>query len=429
VGPFTRGPPRRRRTLDDLAHRTARDVDQLAQVVVADRQRGHEHHDVVERAGEDAELAHAPAHLEAGALEALDRVHLDAGHGADAADLAHAVVRGERLQPGAHQLADARGVRHRAALVHEREVRVRDRAAQRVGGVGVPVEERLGLARCAEERLVDLVGGEHRRERQVAGGDSLAAGEQVGAHVDVVDGPHAAGAAHAGGDLVDHHERAELVAQRAHALQERAVVREQTAGGLHEGLDDDRADLLALVLHDPAQLGQDLGRALGARLARCHQAGRRDGDGVEQDRPVGRVEEVDAADADRAERVAVVALGDVRVAGTLLPALRGGLERHLDRGLDGRRAVAREEHLGQVRRGARDQALGQLDARFVGAAEERRVVEPAQLVAHGLVELGDGVTVHVDPERGVAVEVAAAVDVPQVHALGPGRPPANGRAG
>ena len=94
--------------------------------------------------------------------------------------------------------------------------------------------------------------------------------------------------------------------------------------------------------------------------------------GLEQQRAEGRVEEVDAADRDRADRVAVVGVleADERApAHVLAAALLPVLERHLQRDLDRGRAGVRVEDPVQPRRGELDQARGQLGGAGVG---ERR---------------------------------------------------------
>ena len=58
------------------------------------------------------------------------------------------------------------------------EARERHRARQRIGRVGVAVEERLGAV-VAEERLVDRVGDGGRAQRQVAGGQRLRQADDV----------------------------------------------------------------------------------------------------------------------------------------------------------------------------------------------------------------------------------------------------------
>ena len=54
----------------------------------------------------------------------------------------------------------------------------------------------------------------------------------------------------------------------------------------------------------------------------------------------------------------------------------------------------------------------------VAVAEHRRVGDPVELVAQRVVELGDAVAERRDPERRDGVEVAAAVDVDDLVALG-----------
>ena len=63
--------------------------------------------------------------------------------------------------------------------------------------------------------------------------------------------------------------------------------------------------------------------------------------------------------------------------------------------------------------------LGELDDDPVAVAEHRRVRAAVELVAERVVELGDAVTERVDPQRRDGVEVAAAVDVDELVALGP----------
>ena len=239
----------------------------------------------------------------------------------------------------------------------------------------------------------------------------------------MLDRPHPAGPADAGGHLVDHHQRAELVAQRAHPAHERHVVGEHPAGGLHQRLDDDRADLAGRVLERAAHLGEHLGGP--RRRASWPGASTPGEDTVRVSSRIGRYVAWNSSmppTLTAPEGVAVVALGDVQVERLGRPAagaLGLRLEGHLDRGLDRGRPVAGVEDPGQPGRGGRQQPLGQLDARLVGQPEEGRVVQPVQLRADRRVDLRHAVPVHRDPQRRDAVEVAVAVGVPEVHALGP----------
>jgi hypothetical protein len=72
------------------------------------------------------------------------------------------------------------------------------------------------FARIVEEAVVDGLGGQHRRQRQGAAGQSLGQAQQVGGDAGLFGREHRAGAAEADRDLVGDQEHAELVAQRAH---------------------------------------------------------------------------------------------------------------------------------------------------------------------------------------------------------------------
>ncbi len=194
---------------------------------------------------------------------------------------------------------------------------------------------------------------------------------------------------------------------------------EDPAGGLNHWLYDDRAHPVTLGREQRVQLGNHRGCPRRTVFSWSGQAWRRDHPCLEEDRPVRRLEGTDAADADRTERVTVVALRYMDEQRAVLAALGGRLVRHLDRRLGRRRAVAGEEHPRQPRGRDGQQPLGQLDARLVGQAQERGVVEPVELGADGRVDRRLPVPMHGHPQRGHAVQVTAAVGVVEVAALGP----------
>ncbi len=135
-----------------------------------------------------------------------------------------------------------------------------------------------------------------------------------------------------------------------------------------------------------------------------------------------RVEDVGAESVvthrQRADGVAVVraAEGEERAAGR--PEIDPVLERDLQRLLDGRRAVGGVEEVRPVDRHDPGERLGELDDHAVAVAEHRGVRAEVELPADRVVELGNAVAERVDPERRDRVEVAIAVDVDQVVALG-----------
>ena len=73
---------------------------------------------------------------------------------------------------------------------------------------------------------------------------------------------------------------------------------------------------------------------------------------------------------------------------------------------------------GSVDRHHAGQRLGQLDHDAVAVAEQGRVRDAVELVAEGVVELGHAVAERRDPQRRDGVEVAPALDVDQLAALG-----------
>src|SRR3954468_17633763 len=140
---------------------------------------------------------------------------------------------------------------------------------------------------------------------------------------------------------------------------------------------------------------------------------RRHAKDVEEERLEDLVEEVHPADADRAERVAVVRLAQrdelrlLRLA-PQLPVLEGDLQRHFDRG----GARVRIEDLVQDRLSLElgsppDELRGELDGRRRGEAEERRVRDVFELELHRGVDLRLAVPVDVHPQRRDGVEVLA----------------------
>jgi hypothetical protein len=110
------------------------------------------------------------------------------------------------------------------------------------------------------------------------------------------------------------------VAQVAHPAQVALGVHQHPRGALHERLHDHRGDLALVVRQQPVHAGGVAGLGLQR---------------VEQQRPVGGVEQVDPADRHGADRVAVVGHPQRDELRPLLAALAPVLERHLERDLGG----------------------------------------------------------------------------------------------
>jgi hypothetical protein len=148
-------------------------------------------------------------------------------------------------------------------------------------------------------------------------------------------------------------------------------------------------------------------RDVGGRLARLRAAriGRGDHVRVADQRVVRILEQRDVGHAERADRLAVIAAGDAHEFALVpLAAIAPRVEAHLQRDLDGRCAVRREERVAERARGERMQPLGEFDRRLVRAAGEHRVLERVELVLQRGVDVRIRMAEQVHPPRADRVE-------------------------
>ena len=270
------------------------------------------------------------------------------------------------------------------------------------------MEEGALLLGGAEEALVDALGRQRRRQRHVAAGEALGEAEQVRRDALLLAGEHRPGAAEAGRDLVADQQHAVAVAELAHRAQVARRVDDHPGGALHQRLDDHRGDLLLVHGEDARQVGRVAG--LGACGLRRAAGGRWRGRGrCRRPRP--------SRSCRRGRR-------------------RGGGRRRCA-GCAGRRAAAGTGRPSSARSRSRSSpSRSRRRARGPGGAistrraassaaprwERPSIVEWATLPSWSLdrrVDPGVAMAVDVAPERGDAVEVAAALGVDQVGALGP----------
>jgi hypothetical protein len=141
-------------------------------------------------------------------------------------------------------------------------------------------------------------------------------------------------------------------------------------------------------------------------------------EGLKQQRMKNPVEQLDPADADRADGIAVVRVPQrdefrPAIGAAVVPVLI----RHLHRDLDGRGAAVGIEHPRQARRCDTDQPPGQFDRSGLAQAQQRAVRDAVELLADRPVDGAGAVAVHIAPQRADAVDVAAAFGVDQLKAL------------
>lgn len=308
----------------------------------------------------------------------------------------------------AHELAHAATVLDQTILLVHADGGDRGGTAERVPGVGEAAGERRGV-----EEARDLLAHDDRTERRVAAGETFGQDQHIRHDAVVLAGEHLTRAAEAAHDLVEDEQDAELVRERAEALQVARRADEETVRTDH-GLRDDGGDRLRPLLQDGvADMRQvDLDRGAVGVAERATVAGRA----------------VDVDETRGARPMHVVARITARVAALARAPVVGAVERH-DLGATGHES----RHLDGVRDrlGTRvaDEALREVAGRDLGELLRehgsrrgtvlRRVEEPPAVdgLVHGGHHLGvvpSDVRVH---ETGVEVHVATAVQVAEADAI------------
>jgi hypothetical protein len=107
------------------------------------------------------------------------------------------------------------------------------------------VEDRLTV----EERLGDVIAGDHRAHRRVRGGDALRRGDHVGDVVIALAAEPLSEAAPRADHLVGDQQHTVPVADLAHAL-EVAVLRHEAAAAILDGLENHRRDRVGTLEDD-----------------------------------------------------------------------------------------------------------------------------------------------------------------------------------
>ena len=176
--------------------------------------RRHENDDIAQRPDHHAAFARFEDDLMADPL--LRRVtlparlvldELDADHIAPLADIADMSQRQKLVAQSLLQQSHAR-LHFLDDIFFGEQFEIGDghRAAERVAGIGVAMEEGFEIFVLAEKRREDILRGERRRQRQITAGDAFGKTKYVRRHAGVVAGEHFPGAAKAGGDLVENEE-------------------------------------------------------------------------------------------------------------------------------------------------------------------------------------------------------------------------------
>ncbi len=292
-------------------------------------------------------------------------------------------------------------------------------AGQRVAEIGVAVLEEAG---ALGERLEDLGAHEHGADRREAAAQALGDRHQVRRDALLLAGVQGARAAHAAHHLVEDQQDAVPVADLADALEVAVDRRDGARRGAADRLGDEGdhclgPQLLDLGLELPGEALAVLARRLVRAPPAILEAGR-DVVRLDQQRRELLAPPFVAADGERAQRIAVIALlAADEVAPLGLADLDEVLPRHLERCLDRLRAAADEIDVADAGRRVGDEVAAQL-LRDLGGEEARvRVGELVELGVHGGQHVGMAVAEARHRRTARGVDVLLAGRVPDVDAL------------
>ena len=165
-------------------------------------------------------------------------VQLNDPDGADGADVPDGREVQGRSQPGREAGADPGDVGPPAPGFDDAEAGVGHGTCQRVAHERGPVQQRTGPA--GGNSRGHLSGAEHRGESHVPAGQGLAHAHDVRHHAGMIGREQLAGAAKAGGDLVEDEQQPVPVRRLPERRQAFGRVRVHAAGALEHRLDDDR---------------------------------------------------------------------------------------------------------------------------------------------------------------------------------------------
>ncbi len=231
--------------------------------------------------------------------------------------------------PGAH-------ARQRALPPKDLQVRKRHRAADRVPGIAVAVEEGFPLFILSQEGSIDLLGGQRGGQRKIPSGQPLADGHQIRGDPFVVTREHPSGPTEPGRDFVRNQQHVVPRAELADALQVAGRGGQHTGSGLDKRFDDEAGDLPVPPFQnvfDRFEAGQGTGRIRQPYRAPV-TVRRIRGDRGKQEGVESLPEQIDAPHAHRSDGVAVIAEPEVHegpfrtgARDALLPILNRHLER------------------------------------------------------------------------------------------------------
>jgi hypothetical protein len=360
-----------------------------------------------ERAGHDAQTParghDAPDERGIGGRRIGIHLHRreDAGAGPH---LAHERMAREGLQRVGEPPLELLGSLEQVLLLDDVQVRHRGGRHARMAGVGVSVPPHARVLR--PERLPHAGRGEDRPQGEVAAGDPLRAGDEVGLEPPAPAREPRSRAPEPGDDLVDHEQHAGLPADISDRVQVPVWGGEDAARADHR-LAEERGDAIG------AQFADRLPQRLGVVPRHLHD--------IAEQRPVAGEVGRDAGQRGSGRVHAVVRAVAMDQRRALRPSHEAPVPtRHLRGRVDGVRSPARQEHLGAGNGCDVGHPLDELLNRWIREVLERGVgLQDPHLPGDGIGDLAAPVAHVAVPEAGGRIQISAPVRVPDVVSLAP----------
>ncbi len=280
------------------------------------------------------------------------------------------------------------------------------------------VHERLHVGEFTVKGVVNRIRGHDCRKRERAGCDGFGHGDEIGHDFGFVHGEHGAETAESHGDFVKGEVNVEFASQLAEFLEVQRRVEPPARSPLSEWFDEHCGDFMGAFVErlfhvfEAVGLTRLAGLAVGATVAvRSLHA-----DVFRHDRTVQVGKEVVTAHRERAQRVAVVSVGqadEFRFLG--LAVVLAVAVTHLHGDFHGAGPVARKEHAGHFVRSERDKAVSQFFGGTVRDACEQDMLKCARLFGQRFGDARVGVAENIGPPRADSVYVGFAFVVVYVY--------------
>ena len=298
--------------------------------------------------------------------------------------------------------------------------RKRSRTTERIARVRMPVKKRLHLRIIAQKGIVNLIRRQRRRHRKIPPGQPLSQAEQIGRDIFVFTGKHLARPTKTRSDLIHNQKHIVSLAQLSRVFEKTRRMHKHAPCPLHERFHDKSCEAVRVFGNNFLQRIKT--RPITHPVAVFTPVRMRNGCGNrrKKQRPIHLVKMRDPPHAHRANRIAVIALRQVKKAillSTRMRPLLPVLKRHLNRNFNRSRATIRIKNPAETPRRNLHQLLRKLNSRNIGQAQQRAMRHAVELRANSPVNLRNAMPIHIAPHRRKAIEIAIAVNIYEINTI------------